>query len=356
MSGVYKDGFLSGGYHERKTDGSKIWIPKTMTCDLCDEMIPFKRGGHPKIDEHMSTVHGYEMTKCHVCRKKLLQINLDSHLMKRHPKCPICGKHIITSKVLQEHIGQHVGIRRDYSKNKDEDYTCPHCGIIRKGHRMKYHIKFRCSKNPENMPETCIICGNISQTMYQHQRHFRNKHGEKEKRAVPVESVCSVCGKVCSSKRTLGTHILQNHEIRELKHKCEVCDKLFVTPTALKMHIKSHEEKSTCPQCGLKVRRLRQHLIDVHTPDEEKKYQCPDCGKGFVTKTVMEQHRMNVHLKLRPYSCRYGCDISYNDTSNRNQHEKKKHGKLFTTEREERLKEKIELLGLDKDLLSAPII
>ena len=96
--------------------------------------------------------------------------------------------------------------------------------------------------------------------------------------------------------------------------------------------------------------------MDAHTPDEEKKYQCPDCGKGFLTNTVMEQHRMNVHLKLRPHSCRYGCDISYNDTSNRNQHEKKKHGKLFTTEKEEKLKEKIESLGLDKDLLSAPVV
>ena len=35
---------------------------------------------------------------------------------------------------------------------------------------------------------------------------------------------------------------------------------------------------------------------------------------------------MNVHLKLRPYKCRFGCDFGYNDFSNRNAHEKKKHG------------------------------
>ena len=68
---------------------------------------------------------------------------------------------------------------------------------------------------------------------------------------------------------------------------------------------------------------------------------------------------MNVHLKLRPYSCRYGCEfgnfviskkkllklkhmiffahfvihyeffLAYNDLSNRNHHEKKKHGGLY---------------------------
>ena len=51
---------------------------------------------------------------------------------------------------------------------------------------------------------------------------------------------------------------------------------------------------------------------------------------------------MSVHLKLRPYKCRYGCDDSYNDYHNRNSHEKKKHGKLFTTaekEKEKRLRE-----------------
>ena len=100
----------------------------------------------------------------------------------------------------------------------------------------------------------------------------------------------------------------------------------------------SHEDKTSCPECGLKVRHLKLHIEQVHTPDDQKPFQCQDCGKGFVEKRVLEHHRMNVHLKLRPYNCRYGCDIAYNDTSNRNQHEKKTHGKLFTTEREEKVK------------------
>ena len=39
---------------------------------------------------------------------------------------------------------------------------------------------------------------------------------------------------------------------------------------------------------------------------------------------------MNVHLKLRPYECRYGCSFRYNDLSNRNAHEKKTHGQIFS--------------------------
>ena len=102
--------------------------------------------------------------------------------------------------------------------------------------------------------------------------------------------------------------------------------------------MKCHAEKTPCPQCGLQVRDLDHHILYVHTPDCMKKHQCPECGKGFLTSAEVEDHRMNVHLKLRPYRCRYGCEDSYNDTSNRNSHEKKKHGRLFTTAKEEKEK------------------
>ena len=72
----------------------------------------------------------------------------------------------------------------------------------------------------------------------------------------------------------------------------------------------------------------------IHTPDEKKKFQCQDCGKGFAQKDSFEAHRMSMHLKLRPHKCRYGCDMAYNDVSNRNQHEKRVHGKLFMTEKQ----------------------
>ena len=76
----------------------------------------------------------------------------------------------------------------------------------------------------------------------------------------------------------------------------------------------------------------------THTPDDQKKHQCQDCGKGFISKNGLKEHRMNVHLKLRPYKCRYGCEFAYNDRANRNCHEKKKHGQVFTTQQDELIK------------------
>ena len=93
------------------------------------------------------------------------------------------------------------------------------------------------------------------------------------------------------------------------------------------------------PANPLFVRILRAAQVKAEVLNYVKtEFQCPDCGKGFWGQKDLESHQMNIHLKLRPYRCRYGCKDSYNDTSNRNSHEKKKHGKLFTTAREEKEK------------------
>jgi len=154
--------------------------------------------------------------------------------------------------------------------------------------------------------------------------------------------VCNICGKTIS-KASISTHMKIVHPSGPLEKKfmCDKCDKTFVDAWHLKVHARSHVEKTACLECGVKVRKMKLHMRTAHTPDDQKKYQCPDCGKGFIDKRPLGIHRMNVHLKLQPYKCRYGCDIAYNDSSNRNHHEKKKHGKLFTTVKEEKLKEMI---------------
>ena len=82
---------------------------------------------------------------------------------------------------------------------------------------------------------------------------------------------------------------------------------------------------------------MEHHLKTMHTPDEMEKFQCQDCERGFIRKGALDVHRMNIHLKLRPYKCRYGCDIAYNDMSNRAAHEKRTHGGTFTEHKKENL-------------------
>ena len=67
------------------------------------------------------------------------------------------------------------------------------------------------------------------------------------------------------------------------------------------------------------------HMETVHKADHDKKFQCKDCVKGFIDKKSLQAH-MNIHLKVKPYRCREGCDMAYSDSSNRNQHERRVHG------------------------------
>ena len=158
----------------------------------------------------------------------------------------------------------------------------------------------------------------------------------------PTPKVKVICNKCGIETAKIGEHIKKSHTIQPRTDFCDICHKGFKSKSALKNHMKFHAEKTPCTQCGLMVRRLHMHIKYVHTPDSMKKYQCLDCGKGFWEQRALQAHQMNIHLKLRPYRCRYGCEDSYNDTSNRNSHEKKKHGKLFTTAREEKEKRLLE--------------
>ena len=172
----------------------------------------------------------------------------------------------------------------------------------------------------------CELCG----------KQVRNLKAHMEVHASPSYSVrvkvaCNICGKLVQ-KQCMKQHMRNLHDFADqfaAKVSCHICGKVCMTKSILTSHLLVHEEKRPCPICGLAVRHLDYHMKSAHLSDDQKKHKCPDCGKGFYQSTKLTQHRINVHLRNRPFQCRYGCDIKYNDSSNRNSHERKKHGGLF---------------------------
>ena len=134
-----------------------------------------------------------------------------------------------------------------------------------------------------------------------------------------------------NTKTSLNFHKYRFHEKMDLA--CEDCGETFKHTTFFKRHkrILCKEAKlPVCKICGKSFRKMKQHMAQ-HIPDEQRDFVCHigNCGKGFPFKRLLDKHTMNVHLKLRPYKCRYGCEFGYNDSSNRDSHERKRHGKLF---------------------------
>ena len=332
-------------------------------CHICPFKIPYPKkrkqrgrpGGDPALmieTEHLFSVHGLQpLHSCHLCHLRCF--DLEKHLERGHfrTKCPICGKYRPSKQRMELCMSVHKKKEARELETKTEK-VCPHCGKVCKDiYRLNEHVGRSCPGIQYEEP-TCEQCGKKCKNPYAYRQHILLKHSGREK----PQYVCNMCGKILLSMGSLRNHHEAFHGIRELKIKCELCGKLCVDKGALKAHMRFHAEKKTCPICGFKTRNLKMHHMSVHTKDEEKEFQCDQCDKGFITKKYLERHKISVHLKTKPYNCRYGCVFSYNDMANRNAHERKTHGSLFYNHKEEKLKEKIKMLGVDEKTFANPII
>ena len=163
--------------------------------------------------------------------------------------------------------------------------------------------------------------------------------------------VCPLCSFETKQRFKLDKHLGKAHvpsivveearvEEKEVDLKCDDCGKQWLDVHALKKHKNTVHNASPCPYCAKIVKKVKNHIFTTHTADTDLSLRCEQCGKGFFEKSRLEKHKMNVHTRSRPFKCRYPwCQVfpdGYNDVSNRNSHEKKKHGKLFKEPRDSR--------------------
>lgn len=298
-----------------------------------------KHGSHPPI-------------ACPECEEMFYEAKtLDNHRKKVHSEkliCPECGKQFIKERYeahLQSHVDHQIPCKecdevfknptnlKNHMKYVHNGYVPPKiladlcdreckCGIAFKqgkdkvSHYQLVHLDYQqCPKCQKSLDQQLHKCEPIK----------KSQASKKAKRVI-----CQECGKECSSSN-LRYHMEKYHETVECS--CHKCGKKYGDKMSLRDHLRDCMKSEQCTICGAVVLRLKDHIRSVHTADEDKRFVCNFCGKGFFDQKKLENHKMNVHLKLRPHRCRYGCDIGYNDTSNRNAHEKKKHGGLFSDAR-----------------------
>ena len=264
--------------------------------------------------------------KCHKCGKT--QTRHSNHLrhMAMHlkherneiaGKCEKCGKEFLDSYNLKRHLANNCN--KINKKEEEEDKFCP-CEVCGETVERRWKWKHMRKHKPKQF---CELCGE-----WRNGVNFK-WHACFNKRP---SQVCNICGGMF---KDLAKHIRKNHEnkIIEKKIKCDVCG-CSVPESNLSKHMtkfhNGNRETQVCPHCGKKVFRLENHIRTTHTADDKKKIQCPDCAKGFIDDHLYQKHRISVHEKTYPFSCRYeNCEAKYNDSSNRNCHERKKHGAVY---------------------------
>ena len=261
----------------RKYENKTLAVPQLKACNLCEKT--FSRSND--LMRHKRIKHNNENSEKYVCSE--------------------CGFTTVYKHALNLHMN---------SKHWDQDHEkCKKC------------LKIVPIREPHACEEfSCEKCGKVYYYIYALKRHIKDSHNEQE---------CKQCGQILKSEELLWKHMSEVHQMCEYSFDCNVCNRKFPSQNKLKCHMKFHGKKEECPICKKKVRSIANHKQIMHKSDEEKKFQCNLCGKGFSDPRSLKKHNMNVHLKLRPYECRYGCEFRYNDVSNRNQHERKKHGKVY---------------------------
>jgi hypothetical protein len=245
--------------------------------------------------------------------------------------CPDCGEDIGTAGRGQQHRKDGgMFIKWHQMRHTVEKFTCDCPDLpwvpkraerVGKNFRLReQHIKMvhwgwkGCSQ--------CIKTFEKVEALAEHEK----KHG--------LTFMCDQCEFVAKSEPKLTQHSHMRHTENPgvaPPSPCPECGKCMSTEAGLKAHRKMAHTSAVCPVCGVtrNLKTLKVHMERMHVVDSEKRFHCEDCGKGFMTNQSIDSHRMNNHIKARPYICRHGCEKRYNDRSNRIAHEKRRHGDSY---------------------------
>ncbi|XP_029969690.1 zinc finger protein 14-like [Salarias fasciatus] len=119
---------------------------------------------------------------------------------------------------------------------------------------------------------------------------------KRQRKKYPNNKTCPVCSKTFLRAAAMRRHQEIHDSNRDLKYKCESCDKRFRDHYDMNRHSMRVHEKGEA--CGL----AKEEESDAAFPELPEDKTCSLCGKYFARQVDMERH-MKSHSEERPYKC-----------------------------------------------------